>query len=109
MNAAGFDLTLADSQVATADANGDGTQNDLSITASLAITQSVTVNAAALTGANRVVVVGTNLGGGDTITGGAGADTIEWRRQRHRQRRRRSRRHRWRHRDGYDHRRCGCG
>ena len=33
MNAAGFNLTVADSQVSTADANGDGTQNDLQISA----------------------------------------------------------------------------
>ena len=29
-----------------------------------------------LTGGNRIVVVGTNLGGADIITGGAGDDTI---------------------------------
>ena len=77
VNAAGFNLTVVDSQVSTADANGDGTQNDLQITASLALTNAVTINASALTGSNRITVVGTNLGGGDTITGGAGADTID--------------------------------
>ena len=76
-NAAGFVLTLADSQVATANANGDAVQGDLSITASLAMTNGVTVNAAGLTGSNRIVVVGTNLGGADSITGGAGDDTID--------------------------------
>ena len=40
------------------------------------MSQAVTINAAALTGGNRIVVVGTNLGGGDSITGGAGDDTI---------------------------------
>ena len=40
------------------------------------MTSVVTVNAAALTGGNRIVVVGANLGGDDTITGGAGDDTI---------------------------------
>ena len=37
----------------------------------------MTINASGLTGANRIVVVGTNLGGFDTITGGAGNDTID--------------------------------
>ena len=48
VNAAGFNLTVADSQVATADANGDGIQNDLQISASLALTNAVTVSAAGL-------------------------------------------------------------
>ena len=77
MNAAGFNLTVADSQVSTADANGDGTQNDLQISASVAMTNGVTISGAGLTGTNHITVVGTNLGGADTITGGAGADTID--------------------------------
>jgi Ca2+-binding RTX toxin-like protein len=77
VNAAGFDLTVADSQVSTADANGDGTQNDLQISAAVAMTNGVTIDAAGLTGTNRITVVGTNLGGADIITGGAGADTID--------------------------------
>ena len=77
VNAAGFNLTVADSQVSTADANGDGTQNDLQISASVAMTNGVTISGAGLTGSNRITVVGTNLGGADTITGGAGADTID--------------------------------
>jgi Ca2+-binding RTX toxin-like protein len=76
-NASGFNLTLADSQVSTADANGDGTQGDLQIGASVAMTSAVTISGAGLTGTNRITVVGTNLGGADTITGGAGADTID--------------------------------
>ena len=68
---------MADSQVSTADANGDGTQNDLQISASVAMTNGVTINGAGLTGADHITVVGTNLGGADTITGGAGADTID--------------------------------
>ena len=76
-NASGFNLTVADSQVSTADANGDGTQNDLQIGASVAMTNGVTINASGLTGTNRITVVGTNLGGADVITGGAGADTID--------------------------------
>jgi len=57
--------------------NGNGTQNDLQISASVAMTNAVTINASGLTGANHIVVVGTNLGGADTIAGGAGADTID--------------------------------
>src|SRR5206468_4361341 len=77
VNAAGFNLTVADSQVSTADANGDGTQNDIQISAAVAMTNGVTINASGLTGSNKITVVGTNLGGADTITGGAGADTID--------------------------------
>src|SRR5262249_1505567 len=76
-NASGFNLTVANSQVSTADANGDGTQNDLQISAGVAMTNGVTINASGLTGSNRITVVGTNLGGADTITGGAGVDTID--------------------------------
>ena len=76
VNAAGFNLTVADSQVSTADANGDGTQNDIQISASVAMTNGVTISGAGLTGSNRITVVGTNLGGADTITGGAGADVL---------------------------------
>ena len=68
---------MADSQVSTADANGDGTQNDIQISASVAMTNGVTISGAGLTGSNRITVVGTNLGGADTITGGAGVDTID--------------------------------
>ena len=70
VNAAGFNLTVADSQVSTADANGDGT-NDLQISAALAMTNGVTISAAGLTGTNRITVVGTNLGGADSLTGGS--------------------------------------
>ena len=77
MNAAGFNLTVGNSQVSTADANNDGTPGDLEINAALALTNGVTINASGLTGSNRIVVVGTNLGGSDNITGGAGNDTID--------------------------------
>jgi Ca2+-binding RTX toxin-like protein len=76
-NAAGFNLTLANSQVSTADANGDGIQDDIQISASLAMSNGVTINAAGLTGTNHITVIGTNLGGADTITGGAGTDSID--------------------------------
>ena len=75
-NAAGFNLTVANSQVSTADADGNGIAGDLSISSAAAMTNGVTINASGLTGSNRIVVDGTNLGGADNITGGAGADTI---------------------------------
>ena len=75
-NAAGFNLTVADSQVATADADGNGTGGDMLISSAVAMTNAVTISGAGLTGMNRITVDGTNLGGADTITGGAGADTI---------------------------------
>ena len=77
VNAAGFNVTVSDSQVSTADADGNGTGGDLQISASVAMTNGVTINASGLTGTNRMTVVGTNLGGADTIKGGAGADVID--------------------------------
>ena len=76
-NAAGFGLTLVDSQVSTADADGNGTQGDTTIASAIAMTNGITVTASALTGTNRITVDGTNLGGNDTLSGGAGADTID--------------------------------
>ena len=75
-NAAGFNLTVADSQVASADADGDGTGGDMLISSAIAMTSAATISGAGLTGVNRITVDGTNLGGADIITGGAGADTI---------------------------------
>ena len=75
-NAAGFNLTVSDSQVSTADADGDGMRNDLLIDSQVAMTSGVTINASALTGTNRVTVDGTNLGGADIITGGTGDDVL---------------------------------
>ena len=47
------------------------------INSTIAMTNGVTINASGLTGTNHIVVDGTNLGGADSITGGAGADTID--------------------------------
>ena len=74
-NAANFHLILG-SQTFTPDANGDGVANDLGISAAVAMTNGVTIDGSALTGSNHIVVDGTNLGGDDTITGGAGNDVI---------------------------------
>jgi Ca2+-binding RTX toxin-like protein len=78
-NAAGFSVTVGDAMVSTADANGDGTQNDLQISSdtSMSSGNGVTIDASALTGSNHIIVVGTSLGGNDSITGGAGADTLD--------------------------------
>ncbi|MCW5692908.1 MAG: FecR domain-containing protein [Pseudolabrys sp.] len=75
-NSAGFNLTVTNAQVSTADANGDGTTDDMAVNASVTMSNGVTINASGLTGANHIIVDGTNLGGNDTITGGAGNDTI---------------------------------
>jgi Ca2+-binding RTX toxin-like protein len=75
-NGSGFGLTIADAQASTADANGDGTMGDMAINATVAMTNGVTINASDLTGNNHIAVDGTNLGGNDTISGGAGNDTI---------------------------------
>ena len=50
-NAAGFNLTVADSQVSTADADGNGTGGDMLISSAIAMTNGVTISGAALTGA----------------------------------------------------------
>ena len=75
-NASGFNLTVANSQVSTADADTNGTQNDLLISAAVAMTNDVTIDASNLTGSNRIIVFGSNFGGVDTITGGGGNDNI---------------------------------
>ncbi|MBS0246862.1 MAG: VCBS repeat-containing protein [Proteobacteria bacterium] len=75
-NSSGFNLTVTDAQVSTADANGDGTTDDMAVNASLTMSNGVTINASGLTGTNHIIVDGANLGGNDTITGGAGNDII---------------------------------
>ena len=75
-NASGFNLTVTDSQAGSADANQDGTLNDLLIKSSASMTNGVTINASGLTGTNHITVDGTNLGGDDTISGGAGNDVL---------------------------------
>ena len=75
-NAVGFSLTVGDSQVASADADGNGTGGDMLISSAIAMTLGATISGATLTGVNRITVDGTNLGGADIIDGGAGADTI---------------------------------
>jgi VCBS repeat-containing protein len=76
-NAVGFNLTVTDGQVSSADADNNGTPGDLEINAAAAMTNGVLINATALTSTNHITVIGTNLGGNDTITGGAGADSIQ--------------------------------
>ena len=73
---ANFDVTVANAMVSTADFNKDGTGGDLSISSDTAMSNNVIIDASGLTGVNRIVVDGTNLGGNDTITGGAGNDSL---------------------------------
>ncbi len=77
-NAAGFNVTVGDAMVSTADFNLDGTGGDLQIGSdtSMSSGNGVTINASGLTGTNRIVVNDTDFNGNDTITGGAGADFV---------------------------------
>ena len=75
-NAPGFIVSVGNGLVATSDGDQDGVLGDIRISADIPVVSAVTIDASALTGTNRIVVDGTNLRGGDTITGGAGADQI---------------------------------
>lgn len=72
----GNSVILTDAMVATADFNMDGTLGDMRVAATTT-TAAVTINAAALSSGSRISTNGDQLGGNDTIIGGAGADTIE--------------------------------
>jgi Ca2+-binding RTX toxin-like protein len=69
-NAAGFDLTLADGTYV------DAINNTITVSSAVAMTNGVRVNAGTTTGTHELVVTGTNLGGNDTLIGGAGSDTL---------------------------------
>ena len=77
-NAAGFDLTIAAGAFIGADLNADGAaiENSLTVSAAQAMSNGVRIDASAAAATSELVVVGTNLGGGDTLIGGLGADTI---------------------------------
>ena len=76
-SAAGFNLAFADAAYLDADADGDGvTDITLRIRADVALTNDVRIVGGATTATHRLIVDGTNLGGNDTITGGAGNDTL---------------------------------
>jgi Ca2+-binding RTX toxin-like protein len=47
------------------------------VSAAIALTNDVLVDASAALAGSELVVVGTNLGGSDTLTGGAGGDTLD--------------------------------
>jgi Ca2+-binding RTX toxin-like protein len=75
-NAAGSSITLGDAMVSTADLNKDGIGGDLEIHAIAALSGGIIIDASSLTGANHVVVDGTNINGNSTFKGGAGADIL---------------------------------
>ena len=77
-NAAGFDLTFADGAYVGADLNVDGTadENTLTVSVAVAMTNGVKITGGATTATHELLVLGNNLGGNDTLTGGAGNDTI---------------------------------
>jgi Ca2+-binding RTX toxin-like protein len=77
LDKAGFALNFAAGAFigADLDANGTADENSLTVEAAVSMTNGVTITSAGVT-TSELVVVGTNLGGNDTVTGGSGADTI---------------------------------
>ncbi len=76
-NAAGFNLTISDALISTADSDNNGSDGDLLIDASIAIASDVTIDASNVTtNSNNITVNATSLNGNDTITGGAGDDIL---------------------------------
>jgi Ca2+-binding RTX toxin-like protein len=75
--AAGFVLTLADSQVDTANALQNSNAHRMQIGSVLQMTHGVTIDASALTGTNAITVIGDRLAGDDTIVGGDWVDLID--------------------------------
>ena len=75
-NAAGSNIVVGDSVVATADFNKDGVGGDLQVSAKSPLADGVIINASSLTGSNHIVVDGLNLNGNDAIKGGAGDDIL---------------------------------
>ena len=68
--AAGFNLTFADGAYVGA------TNTTITVSSAVAMTDAVTVTGGATTGTHDLVVDGTNLGGADSLVGGAGADPL---------------------------------
>ena len=77
-NTAATTITLVNGVVGTADANNNGTAGDLEIINGTVnpITFAVNIDASALTGVNAINVSSTDFNGNDSMTGGAGVDTI---------------------------------
>lgn len=77
-NAATWNLTFADAAYTNSDANGDGVADGtLTVSAAVYLGSGITLVGGATTSTNELVVIGTNLRGNDSLTGGAGADVIE--------------------------------
>jgi Ca2+-binding RTX toxin-like protein len=73
----GFNLTLTDAQLSTADFNMDGVSGDLRISSTVATTFGSTVDASALSATYHInFTANNNLNGNNVIIGGAGADVI---------------------------------
>lgn len=76
---AGFNVTLTNAMVSTADFDGNGVLGDMriAVTQTMSSGHGIVVNASGLSSGNSISTSGTNWGGNDTITGGAGNDDLE--------------------------------
>lgn len=78
VNAAGFNIVLTDDMASTAAYKGTNTaiEGRIRVNATVAVSNDVTIDASDLQAGHRLFVNASNLGGNDTIIGGAGADNI---------------------------------
>ena len=76
-DAAGYNLVLTTSMVSTAwDASGAQSFGTLGISSDVTLTNGVTIDASAVTGSNRITILGNNFGGNDTFIGSAYHDIV---------------------------------
>ena len=76
-DAAGYNLVLTTSMVSTAwDASGPQSFGTLGIYSDVTLTNGVTIDASAVTGSNRITILGNNFGGNDTFIGSAYHDIV---------------------------------
>jgi len=73
---AGITVKLSDAMVSTADYNMNGSGGNIRVAATVNMTNDVTIDARALTSGNHLFINAANLGGNDTIYGGADSDQL---------------------------------
>jgi hypothetical protein len=78
VDAAGFNIVLTDAMASTAAYKGTNTaiEGRIRVNATTSVSNDVTIDASDLEAAQRLFVNAQNLGGNDTIIGGAGTDNI---------------------------------
>ncbi|MFO1085008.1 MAG: cadherin domain-containing protein [Reyranellaceae bacterium] len=74
-NAAGWNLVLTTDLVSTAQ-EGGGNLGSVQLSSSVALTNDVKIDGSAVTGSNRISVLGNNFGGNDTFLGTAYHDIV---------------------------------